>query len=120
MKIESITIKGFRCFDEAGVTIDLNNFSCFVGPNASGKTAAMIALARLFGESNNQRQVVPADFHVPPGEDLKSQSIRTLRIECRLGFPELIDGQETNSPAVPETFNQMVIDEPGGTPYCRI
>ncbi len=119
MKIESITVKGFRCFDEVGETIRLDNLTCFVGPNASGKTAALMALARVFGESQFQRQVIPADFHLNPGEELKVKSPRTLIIECRLAFPELEEGG-ANGGAVPETFNQMVVDEPGGTPYCRM
>lgn len=120
MKIESITIKSFRCFDEIGQTIRLDDLTCFVGPNASGKTAALMALARVFGESKVQRQVIPADFHLAPDEELKAKSPRTLLIECRLAFPELEEGHEANGAAVPETFNQMVVDEPGGTPYCRI
>ena len=120
MKIESITIKSFRCFDEVGETIRLDDLTCFVGPNASGKTAALMALVRVFGESKVQRQVIPADFHLAPGEELKAKSPRTLLIECRLAFPELEEGREANGAAVPETFNQMIVDEPGGTPYCRI
>ena len=120
MKIQSVTIRGFRCFDEAGDTIDLDDLTCFVGPNASGKTAAMMALARLFGESRIQREVVPADFHLATGEELTSKASRTLVIECRLGFPELEQGGQVAGAAIPETFNQMVVDEPGGTPYCRI
>ena len=38
MNISSITIKGFRCFDDNGQTIPLDHLSCFVGPNGSGKT----------------------------------------------------------------------------------
>lgn len=120
MKIESITIRGFRCFDEAGETIRLDDLTCFIGPNASGKTAAMMALGRLFGETSIQRQVVSADFHLAPGEELKAKSPRSLVIECRLAFPELESKDGATSTAVPETFNQMIVDEPGRTPYCRL
>ena len=120
MKIEFIALRGFRCFDEAGETINLDNLTCFLGPNASGKTAAMIALARVFGESNSQRQIVPADFYLTAGEELRAKSPRTLSIECRLVFPELEDEDAAKSAAIPETFNQMIVDRPGGTPYCRI
>lgn len=119
MKLESISIYGFRCFDSIGETINFDDFTCFVGPNASGKTAMMMALVRLFGESNSQRQVVPTDFHLESGEKLKSKSPRNLTIECRLTFPEL-ESEGNISSAVPETFNQMIVNEPGGTPYCRI
>lgn len=120
MKIESITIRGFRCFDETGQTIYLDDFTCFIGPNASGKTAALLALSKLFGENNAQRQISPQDFHLPLGEDLNAKPSRHLIIECRLAFPELEDSSLASSVAIPETFNQMIVDEPGGTPYCRV
>jgi predicted ATP-dependent endonuclease of OLD family len=119
MKIESITIKGFRCFNEDGETILFDDLTCFVGPNASGKTAAMMALARVFSENRTQRQIIPTDFHLLVGEDIKNRSPRKLSIECRLTFPELEAGAAKGA-AVPETFNQMVVDKPDGTPYCRI
>src|ERR1035437_819871 len=50
MKLESVTMLGFRCFDSAGETLALDDMTCLVGPNASGKTAALMALVRLFGE----------------------------------------------------------------------
>ena len=119
MKIKSITIRGFRCFDDVGQTIQLDGLSCFVGPNASGKTAAMIALVRLFGESKSQRQVIPADFHLAVGEDLRAQTLRTLMIECCIMFPEL-EEEGADLAAIPEIFNQMIVDEPGGSPFCLI
>lgn len=120
MHISSVTISGFRCFDDDGQTIELDDLTCFVGPNASGKTAAMIALARLFGESKAQRQIVPTDFHLEAEEELNEKATRALTIECRLVFPELEEKEGTDFVAIPETFNQMIVDEPGGTPYCRI
>lgn len=120
MKVKSITLRGYRCFDEAGQTIDLGDLTCFVGPNASGKTAAMMALARMFGETRGQRQISPSDFHLAYGEELSAKLIRTLTIECRLRFPELDGVSDGTVPGVPESFNQMIVDEPDGTPYCRI
>jgi putative ATP-dependent endonuclease of the OLD family len=120
MKVKSVTLRGYRCFDEAGQTIDLGDLTCFVGPNASGKTAAMMALVRMFGENRGQRQISPSDFHLAYGEELCDKATRMLTIECRLQFPEL-DGVGVGTvPGGPETFNQMIIDEPDGTPYCRI
>src|SRR5437868_3319131 len=121
MKLESITLRGYRCFDETGQTITLDDLTCFVGPNASGKTAAMLALARMFGETRAQRQVMPSDFHLALGENLNDQSPRLLSIDCYLRFPELDEeGGDATVVGVPETFNQMIVSEPGGTPYCRI
>jgi putative ATP-dependent endonuclease of the OLD family len=120
MKINSITLRGYRCFDEVGQTFDLDDLTCFVGPNASGKTAAMMALVRMFGEAGGQRRILPSDFHLAYGEELSSKPIRTLTIECRLRFPELDSDGAGTVPGVPETFNQMIVDDPEGTPYCRI
>lgn len=120
MKVESVTLRGYRCFDKAGQTINLDDLTCFVGPNASGKTAAMIALARMFGETRGQRQISPSDFHLAHGEKLNAQLARVLTIECHLRFPELDGDGDGTAAGVPETFNQMILDEPEGTPYCRI
>lgn len=121
MRIQSITISGFRCFDSSGQTINLRDFNCFIGPNASGKTAAMTALGRLFGEAAFQRQIAFSDFHLEPGEKLDSKPERRLFIECRIEFPELDseeDGDDLSS--IPDAFRQMTIDEPGKAPHCRI
>src|SRR5215212_4305329 len=119
-KAYRVTLRGYRCFDEAGQTIDFDDLTCFVGPNASGKTAAMMALVRMFGETRGQRQISPSDFHLAYGEELNAKPTRTLTIECRLRFPELDGDGAGTVPGVPETFNQMIVDDPEGTPYCRI
>jgi putative ATP-dependent endonuclease of the OLD family len=120
MKIESVEVKGFRCFDASGQLVGLDDMTCLVGPNASGKTAVLLALVRLLGESG-ERVVRTSDFHLAPGERLQSVGRRTLSIEARLVFPELREGA-THEPAlcVPEAFNQMLVDEEGGAPYCRV
>lgn len=80
----------------------------------------MIALARMFGETRSQRQMSPPDFHLAHGEDMRSKAVRELTLECRLKFPELDGDDDGTGPGIPETFNQMIVDKPGGTPYCRI
>ncbi len=120
MKIASITISGFRCFGVEPTTINFDSLTVYVGPNSSGKTAAMMGLSRLFGESPMQRRVISSDFHLQPNEQLKDQDTRTLYIECRLDFPELESDPPEDGNAIPESFNQMIVDSPGGTPYCRI
>lgn len=119
MRISELTISGFRCFDDDGESIKIGNFSCFVGPNSSGKTAAMVALTRLFGSTGDERRIRPTDFHLEPGEKLGDKRSRELHLECVLTFPEL-ESDDGNRAAVPETFNQMVVDSPGGTPFCRL
>lgn len=118
MRIDSIFILGFRCFSCDGQSVKLDNLTCLVGPNASGKTATMAALLRMFGETQAERTVRPADFYLSPGEKIESVPQRHLVLEARIVFPELANGISTD--AIPETFNQMMVDQPGGAPYCRI
>jgi len=119
MKIESIFISGFRCFTFEGQLVRLNDLTCFVGPNASGKTATMTALTRMFGETQAERTIRSTDFHLSPEEKLNAQQQRHLMIEAKLVFPEL-DGAVPVGDTIPEGFNQMVVDAPGATPYCRV
>lgn len=46
MKIKTIRIENFRCFQDE--TISLNRYSCFVGPNGSGKSTVLSALNVFF------------------------------------------------------------------------
>jgi predicted ATP-dependent endonuclease of OLD family len=92
---------------------------CLIGQNSSGKTALMMALARMFSENHIERGVTASDFYLGKGEALDAAAKRRLFIEAKLAFPEL----ETDNPSavsIPECFNQMIVDDPGGTPYCRI
>lgn len=119
MYISSLKVKGFRCFHHDGQVVDLNKLTCFVGPNASGKTASMLALVRMFGDSQNERSIRAGDFHLSPGEQLNGLGERSLSIEVTLQFPEL--GEDgTDETAIPEVFNQMIVGEPNGDLYCRI
>ncbi len=79
----------------------------------------MVALARMFSENHIERGIGGSDFHVKPGEVIESQEKRYLSIEVKLGFPELDDGGQDDI-SIPECFNQMVVDDVGETPYCRI
>ncbi|OWJ96275.1 hypothetical protein B6S59_07075 [Pseudomonas sp. A46] len=119
MYISSVNIKGFRCFDMDGQEIKLDKMTCLVGPNASGKTATMAALSKVYGETQIERSIKPSDFHLSPGEKLKSKKERKLSIDIKLELPEL-SGSAAERRAIPEVFNQMLISEPGGNPYCIV
>jgi hypothetical protein len=59
------------------------------------------------------------DFHLELGEKLNEKHERNVLLEAKLVFPE-IDEPDLASNAIPEGFNQMIIDEPQGAPYCRV
>ena len=120
MKIQSIILRNFRCFGDSPVKVDLSDaVTALVGANGSGKTAVLMALTRLFGPNQNLRTVSRSDFHLPTGVTIDDRSTADLAIEVILDFPELSEDEET-SDAVPPSFNHMVVDSPGGAPYCRL
>ena len=121
MKVETLTIRNFRCFGPEPETVSLQiGVTAMVGANGAGKTAVLQALARLFGVSTSQRQVQTRDFHLRPGET-ELVSGAALSIECVLSFPEL-DGldDEAVADAVPDFFNHMAATGPGEPLKARI
>ena len=109
MKIETISIKNFRCFDAGGAKIKIRkSVTAFVGNNGSGKTAIFAAFGKLFGTSAAQRSVRKSDFHVPVA-DAQIAYNASLSIDCVLGFPELDAAGEDDDDSVPEVFRHMSI-----------
>lgn len=120
MIIKSITLRNFRCFGDNSTTIELSEgLTAFVGANGAGKTAVMIAFDRLFGTTTTKRTICKEDFHLPPNVSSKERRLPELYIDAILGFPELNDGKN-NHRAIPQTFNQMIIEKLGYPPICRI
>ncbi|MBW4512131.1 MAG: AAA family ATPase [Scytonematopsis contorta HA4267-MV1] len=123
MKIESVTIKGFRCFGNEPTTVRLSRgITALVGANGSGKTALLEALLRVFGITSKQRTILRSDFYVPLNTKDDNSSARELYIDIRLSFPELEESQNFTEAklAVPACFNHMAIDGENGTPFVRI
>ena len=120
MKIESVILRNFRCFGDEPVRLDLSSgVTAIIGANGTGKTALLIALSRLFGTTQEQRTIRRSDFFLPAGTSPEDTENRSLYLEVVLGFPELQNGTQDRS-AVPPTFNQMVVANPGDSPFCRI
>ena len=117
MHIERLHLSGFRCFGPQESTIALErHLTAFIGVNGAGKTAVLLALARLFGVTADQRRLRRQDFHVPANE-LAPGPQRTLYVEAVVAFPEL--DANANLAAVPEFFQQMAADEQGRL-KCRL
>lgn len=121
MKLETITLKNFRCFGSDPTTVHFENqVTAFVGGNGSGKTALFQALSRLFGPTASQRGVNPKDFHIGP-DDAELQSGVLLFIDCTFSFPELESvGEEEEADAVPEFFTHMAASAPGEPLKARL
>lgn len=87
-----------------------------IGPNGSGKTAALQALCRLFAFDPSLRRIRRSDFHVPFDEEAAPNE-RQFWIEADFLFPELAK-DEDNTTVAPH-FGHMRLDELDGVPRVR-
>ena len=116
MKLATLRLFNFQSFGSEPTELSLENISYLIGPNGSGKTAALQALCRLFAFDPSLRRVLRSDFHVPFNEEAPPAE-RQLWIEADFLFPELSD-DEDNSTVAPH-FGHMRLDEIDGTPRVR-
>lgn len=116
MKLQSIRLFNFQSFGATPTELTLENITYLIGPNGSGKTAALQALCRMFSFEPSLKRIQRSDFHVPHDED-NEQKERKLWIEADFSFPELIE-PDSNSTVAPH-FGHMRLDEPDGIPRVR-
>lgn len=116
MKLHSIRISNFQSFGAEPTELELSDITYLIGPNGSGKTAALQALCRLFAFDQSLRRIQRSDFHVPHDEQ-EAPEERQLWIEADFVFPEL-EGEEDNSTVAPH-FSHMRLDDPDGIPRVR-
>jgi len=120
VRLESVTLSGFRCFGSEPVTVNLSkDIIAVVGPNAAGKTALLQALAKVFGVTRAQRTVHRSDFHLGADDDPDDRKPKSLFIDVLLAFPELVDGTATPETIAP-SFRHMQIERTGKPPVCRL
>jgi putative ATP-dependent endonuclease of OLD family len=116
MRLAKLSLEGFRCFSTK-TTIDFNDLTAFVGTNATGKTAVLLALVRMFGTTQPARTLTKDDFH-RNGANAEDQL--SLTLEAWFDFPELeSDVEAAASPAVPACLKHIISDE-DAKPFCRI
>lgn len=116
MKLQTLRLSGFQSFGEKATDISFENVTYLIGPNGSGKTAALQALCRLFAVEASLRRILRSDFHVPFNE-ADSPNERRLWIEADFIFPEL-ENDDDNSTVAPH-FGHMRLDEADGIPRVR-
>jgi putative ATP-dependent endonuclease of OLD family len=120
VQLQSITISGFRCFGPAPHLIEVgSDLLAIVGPNASGKTAVLQALCKLFGVTRAQRTVRRSDFHLPPGVPPDDRTTRSMSMDVIIALPELAKGSATSHTVAP-AFRHMQLAGPGAAPVCRM
>ncbi|PIT03892.1 chromosome segregation protein SMC [Bradyrhizobium nitroreducens] len=120
MRIQSITVSGFRSFGPKPQQITLaDDLTTVVGPNASGKTALLQTLAKMFGVSRSQRMLHRSDFHLPKDVAPDDRTTRDLFIDVVISLPELKDGSATAETVAP-TFRHQQLEGPKTMPLCRL
>ena len=65
VRLKSLRIQNFRSFKDE--TIELGGYTCFVGPNGTGKSSVLVALNVFFRETANPTDVTllkEEDFHL--------------------------------------------------------
>lgn len=116
MKLHALRLSNFQSFGSIPTEICLEDITYLIGPNGSGKTAALQALCRLFAFDPSLRRILRSDFHVPFSEET-SPTERQLWIEADFIFPELNEDKD-NSTVAPH-FGHMRLDDTNGTPRVR-
>ena len=120
MRIETLTVSGFRCFGPDPLKIAISSkVTAVVGPNAAGKTALLHALSMLFGVTRAQRTVQRSDFHLGADDDPEDREPKSLFIDVTIGLFELSDGTATAETIAP-SFRHMQIEREDKAPACRM
>ncbi len=120
MQLTKLKVSGFRSFGEEETIIPLKDMSIFIGNNSAGKTTAMQAIIKLFGVYAKDRELVRADFHVPPGVNPEDITEAGLYLEAVIEFAELQNTAGSGTGCIPQLFHQMVVNGQGQAPYVRI
>jgi len=116
MKLQTLRLSNFQSFCSEPTELQLDEITYLIGPNGSGKTAALQALCRLFAFDPSLRRILRSDFHIPFDEESVPEE-RQLWIEADFLFPELAE-DEDNSTVAPH-FGHMRLDEADGIPRVR-
>lgn len=116
MKLQSLRLSNFQSFGPKPTELTLNDITYLIGPNGSGKTAALQALCRLFAFDPSLRRIRRSDFHVPYHEANVPEE-RQLWIEADFNFPELEDGYDVAT--IAPHFGHMRLDSADESPRVR-
>ncbi|WP_080262275.1 AAA family ATPase [Vibrio parahaemolyticus] len=68
MKLDKLRLSCFQSYGSTSTEISLDDLTFLIGPNGSGKTAALQALCRMFAFDPSLRRIRKSDFHVPHNE----------------------------------------------------
>lgn len=116
MRLQRILLSNFQSFGPEPTELTLTDMTYLIGPNGSGKTAALQALCRLFAFNPSLRRIRRSDFHVPYDEE-EAPDERQLWIEAEFIFPETENNNKTYT--VAPFFHYMRMDSINTPPRVR-
>lgn len=95
MYISKICFKNFRCFGPEETVLYLEpDLTFFVGNNGTGKSTVFYALKKIFGSSNEERNITKEDFYLNQNEKIDKIDNREMYIDVTFDFPELSEDDE--------------------------
>jgi len=115
MKLKTLRLSNFQCFEENPTTITFEDATFLLGPNGSGKTAVLQALSRMFALDPSLRRVQQPDFHVDADDETAADE---LWVEADFEFSELKDSK-TKHATIPTHFAHMRLEVKDGLPRVR-
>jgi len=119
VKLTQLRIRNFQSFGSEPTIIELAAMSILLGPNGTGKTAVLQALARLFGFDPALRRIRRTDFHITPANLAKGElEPLKLWIEAQFEFPELKKSKGKHA-TIPGHFAHMQLESADGVPRVR-
>lgn len=117
MKLATIRLSNFQCFGPNPTEISFEDLTFFIGPNGSGKTAAMQALCRMFAFDPALKRIQKSDFHVSHAET-EPPAERSFWMEADFMLPELLEDEGAH-PTIPPHFSHIRLDEGEEIPRVR-
>lgn len=118
MKLKELSIEGFKCFKEK-TSINFDKMTCFVGTNGVGKTAALEALCKLFGDTQTLRTINKSDFYLSPNSSYEDLEKRELTISATFSYPELYS-EGASLDLLPLVFKNLSYEKEDGKLYSTI
>ncbi|MDR2605328.1 MAG: AAA family ATPase [Desulfovibrio sp.] len=92
MKIKSLHLENFRCFENFDLDFD-ERLTVLVGMNGTGKTATLDALIHFFVYAGNQQLRSSIDLFIIPLSDASiNAKSDTITYNIRLAWPSTYDG----------------------------
>lgn len=119
MKLARLRLSNFQSFGPGPTVLALEAMIFLLGPNGTGKTAVLQALARLFGFDPSLRRIRRTDFHIDAADLAKGDvGPLTLWVEAQFEFPEL-KKPKGKHPTIPGHFAHMQLESADGIARVR-